>query len=54
MTAKPEWQRIHSERDGWSTLDRFPVPGGWIYRIIEERKPSGFALSTCFVPNPQK
>jgi hypothetical protein len=58
------WQREYSPMK-WEIVDecetkiwkrrveRFPVPGGWLYKITEQGNVSG-SDQICYVPNPQK
>lgn len=48
----PAWEKIHSDKER-RTL-RMPVPGGWIYLVLEKpRDEMGPQHSTSvFVPDP--
>jgi hypothetical protein len=41
------WEEIASPREGYY-LKRFNVPGGWLYRVIEDYR----TVAMTFVPDP--
>jgi hypothetical protein len=45
--GKIEWELIEASEFSSDRIERFVVPGGWIYRTW-----SGMMASTCFVPRP--
>ena len=56
--VKPKWEKVHEtgSRETWDrdTLEKFPVPGGWIFRSTQlHTKPMAATESTVFVPKPR-
>lgn len=54
-----EWELIEQDHDGW--LYRAEVPGGWIYKQVDQVPTTskdggtdyyGFSSAMCFVPRP--
>lgn len=48
------WEVIAKGADNRPTIERFKVPGGWLYRTTtwEERHPKPLCEQVTFVPRP--